>query len=209
MRPKKCYFCDGELREEIRDFEAPVPDKDTGQPIKVPGVRFLRCTNSECNQSILTSDQVERIDLYVARRTRHTLNQEQIRSIREALPFKTKADTADFLLLNSKAFIKWENGYSEANSAYDLLLRLVAFDQRNLCFIKYLHQKQFRFDPTDYQLICQKQGLPWLYPTLSIVSESYPAATFAAETSQQFSEGARLEDANAFGATTNGIAEAS
>src|SRR3989338_1445032 len=193
MRPKKCQACSSGFTEEVSDFETGVLDKDTDRQIIVPSVLTLTCSNKSCGYSFLPHDQEEKIDLIVARRTNHTLTPDEIALIRQSLPFRTKFDAAKFLGLNSKAFTKWEGGYTELNQAYDILLRLVAFDRRNLQFLNELHAKKFRFDLNDYQLICLKQGLKLAYPVFSVVTDE----VFESKQHQDNSEYPSTDNANA------------
>ncbi len=124
--------------------------------------------NSDCEHSWLPSSEEERIDLYVLQRSRKFLEPSHVKMIRESLGFSTKTSAANFLTLNSKAFTKWENGYTEPNTANDLLMRLAVFSEANFNFIKELHTKRFAFDPVDYEMICKATGQEWKYSSINV-----------------------------------------
>lgn len=155
----KCPICQSEVKVVLDNFRSDKISVSTGKAIVVQDVKTVSCVNKECAHSWLPLDEEERIDLTVARESRYIIQPKEIACIRDSFSFKTKAQAANFLCLNSKAFIKWENGHSEPNFAYDLLLRLVAFSRKNFEFVEYLHQKQFKFDEGDYELVADKKSI--------------------------------------------------
>jgi DNA-binding transcriptional regulator YiaG len=194
MKNNKCETCKNTLEEVVQDFATGITNPFSGQEIVVPKVKAVVCRS--CDTSELTSSESERIDQYIAKETRYNLSPSEIKLIRESLPCNTKHEAANFLLLNQKAFIKWEAGYSEQNQAYDLLLRLAAFDKRNINFIQYLHKKNFAFDPTDYQLVCEKYGHAWDYPKFSLVTVSTFPKPEAAQEVRPSPEGDEYSDSS-------------
>lgn len=159
MNKVKCSICLGSVKEICEDFTTPEKDKDTKKNIIVKNVKSYECLDNECGHTWVPHNQEERIYATIKRRTRNSLTPKEIKTIREALPFVTKTEVADFLSLNSKAFIKWERGYSKQNDAYDLLLRLVAYKKDNLEFIERLHDKNFAFDIEDYEFLREKNSI--------------------------------------------------
>ena len=130
----------------------------TTSPIEVKDAARFDCLNPECNHSWMTDDQEAHLGACIAKYSRYRLTPKEVTVLREGLPFKTKKHLADFLCLNSKAFIKWERGYTEMNDAYELLFRLAARSKDNLDFIYSLHQKHFSFDVEDYLAIKEKRN---------------------------------------------------
>lgn len=152
-KTRTCPMCDGKTKAVFQEYASGESDAKTGEEIIVKDVAVHACQDPECEHTWLPSDEEKRIDKEVASRSRFDLGRDEIRLIRESLPFKTKYEVAKFLSLNEKAFTKWELGRTEPNRAYDLLLRLSVFSRENLKFIERLHKKSFRFDPGDYELI--------------------------------------------------------
>lgn len=161
-----CDLCDGVAEPRLEEYRSTYLDK-VGKEIIVPEVAIFHCTNPECGHIWLPIDQEKKIDRYVENERRFYLEDVDIALIRDSLPFDTKKEAADFLCLNEKAFTKWENGYTEPNKAYDLLLRLAVFSKKNFNFIKHLHSTAFRFERTDYELVCEKLSLAWNFEVLT------------------------------------------
>ena len=153
---RKCPMCKGKTKIIMETYNSKKLDAKTGQKIVVKDVPIYVCEDKQCEHTWLPSDVEKEIDRKIAKRSRFDLSRDEIRLIRKSLPFSTKLEVANFLSLNEKAFTKWELGHSEPNRAYDLLLRLCAFSQRNVDFIRELHKKNFKFDPNDYELIPSK-----------------------------------------------------
>ena len=150
---RKCPMCKGKTKIVMETYNSKKLDAKTGEKIVVKDIPIYVCEDKQCEHTWLPSDLENKIDREIAKRSRFDLSCDEIRLIRESLPFSTKLEVANFLSLNEKAFTKWELGHSEPNRAYDLLLRLCAFSQRNVDFIRVLHKKNFKFDPNDYELI--------------------------------------------------------
>lgn len=160
---KKCQFCGSKSLPEHKDYTSKKLDKITNEPIVVTGVANYKCTNEECLHTWLPLDEERRIDKEIYERSRYDLTSEEIKTIRECLPFSTKRKAAEFLCLNEKAFTKWEKDSCSISRANDLLLRLCAHSQSNFDFIKHLHQSSFKFVKEDYELICKSFELEWRY----------------------------------------------
>lgn len=163
----KCPLCNSDVEQRATTYNSGETDL-LGYEIIVPDVKVNYCKNAECEHSWLPSAEEERIDLYVLQRSRKFLEPDQVRLIRESLGFSTKTAAANFLTLNSKAFTKWENGYTEPNPANDLLMRLAVFSEANFNFIKDLHSKKFIFDSHDYEMLCKLQGQEWKYRSIHV-----------------------------------------
>lgn len=148
-----CNYCDSPTRKETFVFRSSRVDPRTGQAIVIQDAPHFQCTNQQCGHAWMSEEHEDYIEAAVSKRARYRLTPEEIGVIRKGLPFHTKRELADFLGLNSKAFSKWENGYTEINDAYDLLLRLAARSNENLDFIKYLHEHSFQFKVEDYQAL--------------------------------------------------------
>jgi DNA-binding transcriptional regulator YiaG len=161
MTNKKCPICNQRATPEYGDYKSKKRDKITNEFIVVKDVPTFNCTNQDCLHSWLPSDEERRIDREVYERSRFDLTPDEVRLIRECLPFSTKRKAADFLCLNEKAFTKWERDYCNPNRANDLLLRLCAYSEDNLNFIKHLHKTSFRFVKEEYELICNKFEIEW------------------------------------------------
>ena len=129
----------------------------TGREIVIEEAFSYCC--SECNFEWLTKAQEERIERDIFKVIYTPISQDNISKLRNALPIKTKKGLANFLCLNEKAFVHWENGNGAPNPAYDLLLRLIARSEDNFKFVKELHQKGFKFDPKDYYFLDPKNNL--------------------------------------------------
>lgn len=158
----KCEFCKSKINTEVFDYESPTLDFETKEPILVPGVKLYKCSNDECGHSWIPAAEEKKIDLKVAQRSRERLGSKEIALFRESLGFSTKSEAANFLNLNTKAFVKWENEHFEPNDAYDLLIRLVARSRDNFEFVKHLHATNFKFVPTDYELLAGKTTSSWM-----------------------------------------------
>lgn len=167
----KCPLCNSEVEQRLSSYHSGESDLSDNEII-VSDVKMNYCKNSECEHSWLPHSEEERIDLVVLQRSRNFLKPDQIAKIREALGFSTKTAASNFLTLNSKAFTKWEQGYTEPNTANDLLMRLAAFSEANFNFIKDLHNKKFAFDSQDYELICKSTNQEWNYKTINITSST-------------------------------------
>lgn len=163
----KCPLCHSDVEQRSTTYNSGETDL-LGHEIVVPDVKVNYCKNSECEHSWLPSAEEERIDLYILQKSRKFLEPEHVKLIRESLGFSTKTAAANFLTLNSKAFTKWENGYTEPNPANDLLMRLAVFSEANFNFIKDLHAKKFVFDPLDYEMICKSDGQDWKYRPIHV-----------------------------------------
>lgn len=163
----KCPLCSSDVEQRAATYNSGETDL-SGNEIIVPDVKVNYCKNAECEHSWLPSAEEERIDLYVLQRSRKFLEPAHVGMIRESLGFATKTAAANFLTLNSKAFTKWENGYTEPNTANDLLMRLAVFSETNFNFIKDLHAKKFAFDPIDYEMICKATGQEWRYSSIHV-----------------------------------------
>ena len=150
---RKCPMCDGKTKVDLQEFKSGKIDPRTNKEIVVKDIKAYSCEDSDCWFTWLPNDEEKRIEQTVATRSRFDLSKDDICRLRESLGFDTKFRASKFLCLNDKAFTKWELGYSEPNRAYDLLLRLAAFSKDNVNFIKKLHDKSFKFDPEDYELI--------------------------------------------------------
>jgi len=162
----KCPLCNSEVQQRLSSYHSGESDL-SGNEIIVSDAKMNYCKNSECEHSWLPHSEEERIDLVVLQKSRNFLKPDQIAKIREALGFSTKTAASNFLTLNSKAFTKWEQGYTEPNTANDLLMRLAAFSEANFNFIKDLHRKKFAFDSQDYELICKSTNQDWNYRNLN------------------------------------------
>lgn len=168
-----CPFCESQVVQNTISFPAVETDLE-GKEIVVPDVKINQCTNSKCSHEWLPTSEEEKISAYITRHSRFYLDQEQVGAIREALGFATKTAAANFLTLNSKAFTKWENGYTNPNTSSDLLMRLAVFSEANFNFIKALQAKKFAFDPNDYELLCKSTRQNWnfnTHPTFQSVDE--------------------------------------
>ncbi|MBN1113854.1 MAG: hypothetical protein JXA66_00795 [Oligoflexia bacterium] len=162
MKTNRCPVCKGkEVEIIIKEYVSNKRDKETNNQIIVPNVKVFKCKNDECAHTWLPHQEEAKIKTYIKNRSRHCLTPGQIMEIRTSLPFRTKTELASFLNLNSKAFVKWENGYTVQNDAYDLLLRLVAYNKDNLEFIKYLHKNNFKYNECDYQFVCESKKVKW------------------------------------------------
>ncbi|MGR3221044.1 MAG: hypothetical protein ACUZ8H_14695 [Candidatus Anammoxibacter sp.] len=151
----KCSVCQGVVKEICQDFKTPRIDKTTKKNIVVKNVKTYECLNKECQHSWLPSRGEERIYSVIRSRARYSLTSEEVKMIRETLlPDMTKMEAADLFNLNASTFIKLENSAkcTATNTAFDLLLRLIAYKKDNLEFIKKLHKKNFAFDLRDYEL---------------------------------------------------------
>lgn len=166
-RNRKCPVCRSNAVSELQEYKSGKVDKDTHQEIVVGNIEIYKCCNEDCQHTWLPIDQERKIDRAVARESRFDLLPDQISLIRQSLPFDNKFEAADFLCLNEKAFTKWELGVSEPNRAYDLLLRLAVYSRDNLAFVRHLHEKNFRFDLSDYQVICDQYDLKWNFDVLT------------------------------------------
>ncbi|MGR3318059.1 MAG: helix-turn-helix domain-containing protein [Candidatus Anammoxibacter sp.] len=162
MRTKKCPICSNGIKIIETDYKSKKIDKDTQEKIVVKNVKLYSCQNKKCQHTWLPSREEERIRSVIRKRTRHLLIPEEVKMIREALlPGMTKMEAADLFNLNTKAFIKWEQEgkYTTPSAAFDLLLRLVAYKEDNLEFIKRLHKKDFAFDLEDYEFFGGKYSI--------------------------------------------------
>jgi len=170
----KCKICNSnvEIKKEIHNS---YKNDTSGNPILVE-MNVNYCTNTQCGHSWIPYLEEKRVSAIVASRSRHRMDASLIETFRTALGLPTRSDASLFLNLNEKAFTKWENGYTEINDAYDLLLRLSVYSRENYEFIKRLHEKQFRFDPEDYELICELSGKKWNYRN-PIINQSAIAAS--------------------------------
>lgn len=120
----------------------------------------------------MPSEEIARIDNIIFQKSWGKLQSDEIKLIRESLGFLTKSKASRFLGLNEKAFVKLEQGsYSDLNYSTDLLLRLSVFSRQNFNFIKNLHEKNFKFEPNDYEMIC-KNASDWNYSHISRSSHS-------------------------------------
>ena len=164
---KDCPLCGSDVKKIVDRYESEKKDVRTGEKIVVENVATYACRNSECKHKWLPLNEEKKIDDVIASRMRFDLSTEDIALIRQALGCSTKYEVAKFLELNEKAFTKWEREYSSPNRAYDLLLRLSVFSKENVEFIKYLHEKNFKFDKNDYQLICEEErNEQWIFNRL-------------------------------------------
>jgi len=181
MNPKKCPHCSKKLKQKSIKYISPITKYGTTEYIEVPGVIHLVCSNKDCEFTTMSQDQSEKILTHVDRLSNYQLAPIEIAEIRQSLPFKTKTNLAQFLRLNTKAFIKWETGKTSPNPAYELLLRLVAFDQRNITFIKSLYKKQFRYDRDDYQFVSRYLNIVWKFPKPELIpNNNYSSQSMAA-----------------------------
>ena len=153
LKSKKCPICNNKANPIIEEYTSSKIDPRNNQKISVKNVATYSCTNSECGHTWLPLAEEQKIDHHIDSLSRFDLDMKQITLLRESLGFNTKAQAAKFLCLNEKAFTRWELGYSCPNRAYDLLLRLAAFSKNNFNFIKEQHEKNFKFNPNDYQLV--------------------------------------------------------
>jgi len=174
---RQCVVCSTKVTPSYSDFRTGKLNVYTGKEIVVPHVAEYECTNSECKHSWLPADEEERIDLAIAQNSRFALSSHEIAQIRLSLGFSKKTKASQFLCLNEKAFTKWEKVRSEPNWAYDLLLRLAVHSKSNYSFIKHLHETNFKYDPSDYELICEKLGFNWKFQTVNNEKyiENFPA----------------------------------
>lgn len=147
----KCNYCNSKVNKKTYVFTSNKINPRTGRSIEVKDASYLECP--ECAHTWMTEEQEAYLESEVSKQSRHQMTPDQIRLLREGLPFKTKRAVADFLCFNGKAFSHWENGTSAPNDAYDLLLRLAARSQDNLDFISYLHSKSFAFNIEDYAVV--------------------------------------------------------
>lgn len=165
-KTKHCPVCDSSIDERDYTYTSTKTDIKTGKRILVD-IKEFYCSNKDCGFSWLPADQEKKIETTVALHSRYDLKTDEIKMIRESLPFENKFQAASFLCLNEKAFTRWELEYSDPNRAYDLLLRLAAHSHSNMNFIKHLHKTDFKFDPCDYQTICDKKKLNWNFQVLN------------------------------------------
>lgn len=163
----KCPMCGSAI--EVRSEEYDSYTTDTSGNQIVLDVNVNHCVNAKCAHSWISYAEEQRVDNLVASLSRHRLNAKLIENIRVALDFPTRSSAAHFLNVNEKAFTKWEKGYSQISDAYDLLLRLSIFSRQNYEFIQKLHEKKFKFEMEDYELLCDKFGLEWSFrqPTIT------------------------------------------
>lgn len=159
-------MCKDKAIVDIQTYSTGKFHRDSDKEILVPNVEVYKCKNEECGHTWLPIEQERKIDHAIQSFSRYDLQPHEINMIREGLPFSNKFQAANFLCVNEKAFTKWELGYSEPNRAYDLLLRLAVHSKENFSFIKHLHKTKFKFDPLDYQLICDKHKMKWNYSLL-------------------------------------------
>jgi DNA-binding transcriptional regulator YiaG len=151
-----CPLCSSKSKNIQYVYKSSSLDVETNNPIIVDDAEYSQCTNANCNQTWISKTQEKYVDDIIAKRSFKALIPSEITLIRKCLPLKTKKAIADFMCLNEKAFVKWENGYSTPNRAYDLLLRLIAYSEENFKFIQTLHDKNFKFEASDYHFIRNK-----------------------------------------------------
>lgn len=193
LKSRVCPICKNKSFAELRSYSTGYFDRSTGEEIVVPNVEIYQCSDEGCGHRWLPSDQERKIDKITAERSRYDLVSDEIRTIRESFPFDNKFQVANFLCLNEKAFTRWELGYSEPNRAYDLLLRLSAHSVDNFNFVKHLHETNFKFDASDYELVCEKKNLNWKFSQSKVkhfnrgiaLSVAYPAAYPSLENSSE------------------------
>lgn len=164
----KCPMCSSAIKVQTEDFNSSKYDT-SGNPIVIP-IKVNYCTNSNCEHTWISHHEEMRVDKAVKSAARYRLQQKEIEDIRKSLNFPTRAEAAQFLNLNEKAFTKWEKGYFPLSDAYDLLLRLAVYSKSNYEFIHQLQTKQFEFEIEDYELLCEKHGKTWRYaqPNINI-----------------------------------------
>ncbi|MEK2643883.1 type II toxin-antitoxin system MqsA family antitoxin [Bdellovibrio sp. BCCA] len=163
----KCPMCGSAVEVRSEKYDSYTTDTSGNQIVL--DVNVNHCVNTECAHSWIPYAEEQRVSNLVASLSRHRLNAKLIENIRTALDFPTRSSAAHFLNVNEKAFTKWEKGYSPISDAYDLLLRLSIFSRQNYEFIQKLHEKKFKFEVEDYELLCDKFGLEWRYrqPTIT------------------------------------------
>lgn len=163
----KCAICNsqGNLHQESYD----TGEKDfNGNNIIIKDFKVFHCSKPSCGNEWVSQLELDRVEDEVTRCQRIPPTKEEINTIWQSLNFSTKSAAAKFLNLNSKAFTKWVNGYSELSSAYDLLLRLAVHSKDNFNFIQYLHDKNFKFDKEDYQLVSESLGCSWNFQNIKV-----------------------------------------
>lgn len=179
---KTCSFCgSNEVRLKTEPYASGIIDAKTGKEITVDA-HFWFC--EKCEHSWMSAEESDRIDDLIQKQAWNVLEPSQIVQVREALGFKTKTQAARFLGLNYKAFSKMELGYNESNLSTDLLLRLIVHSAENLAFVKCLHEKNFRFDTKDYELICKNVGEKWAYQK---IQEKISSSESAEEQQSEYS----------------------
>lgn len=164
---KFCSHCSSKLKKHFEPFISHKIDAESGKKIIVKDAYYFKCTNNECNYTWVPAEEVTRIENYIFSHSWKKLTSFEIKAIRESLGFHTKSNASRFLGMNEKAFVKMEQGaYSEVNYSTDLLLRLAVFSKQNYNFIKDLHKKGFKFEKSDYEMLCD-EDLMWNYKSVS------------------------------------------
>lgn len=187
-RTRTCPICKGSASAEVETYHSSKKNWKTNEEIIVSDVEVYLCRNSECGHRWLPADQERKIDRTVSQAVRYDLQPDEVRLIRESLKFENKFETADFLCLNEKAFTKWELGYTAPNRAYDLLLRLSARSWDNYRFIQKLHDTNFTFAASDYQLICEHTNARWDVFTGNLPGQSSSGVPVSIQVSRPSSE---------------------
>lgn len=153
-----CPICKATAQEyKESPFRTGRRNPSTGKEIIIAEAYSYSCT--KCQFEWITKAQEEKIERDIFKEVYIPIAPNNITKLRNALPIKTKKGLANFLCLNEKAFVHWENGNGKPNPAYDLLLRLIARSEDNFKFVKELHEKGFKFDPKDYYYLDTKNNL--------------------------------------------------
>lgn len=152
----KCPICASKANRSSVDYPTGVRSAKLGHEIVVPGVSFFKCSDAECAFEWMPGREDDRIRSYISKYSVEVATPPMIARLREiigkAIGAHTKTSVAEFLLLNAKAFSRWETGKDEISPAYDLLLRLAAHSKENVEFIQNLHSKGFAFEENDYEV---------------------------------------------------------
>jgi hypothetical protein len=188
MKKSKCPQCGSKTKSFKQKYKSTKTYAGTNRPI-ILDAHYIKCNSKKCGFAWLPADEAENIEGQISRLSWNTLDSEQWALIRDCLGFKTKTKASRFLGLNDKAFSKYERGYSDPNLSIDLLVRLVIHSHENFRFIKNLHKKDFKFDPKDYQLVCEKTGDNWMgaktNPIYFSMSDTLHGTAISPERSQQ------------------------
>lgn len=175
----KCVVCESVASFKTVSFDTKQVDLG-GNAIVVDNVRIYSCSNKGCGNEWLRQSDLDKIEDEVTKRKRHQLQKDELAILMKSLGLPTLHATAKFLNLNSKAFTKWLRNYSGISSSNDLLIRLALYSRKNFDFINYLHRKNFQFDPSDYELVCEKLGGVWKFKDVDLkidISKPYNPKT--------------------------------
>lgn len=168
-----CPHCSAVARQRQETYESTKISFRTGRRIAIPDAIYFQCSSRKCGYSWVPAAQVARIEDLVFQESYQALSSEQIRELRESYGVANKTVAARLLGLNEKAFVKLEKSGGRQNFSTDILIRLAAFRKENLDFLKELQKKSFRYDPDDYELVCQRRRIAWRYEIQAVPAAGY------------------------------------